>query len=101
MKINTTLHLKDFKGEDIIGEDKKPVEARMIIANAINAENQEHPLTSEKKNQAFQIGIKLYSGNEIDFTVDQLAFIKERVGFFYTPLIYGRICELLEGKVSK
>lgn len=97
MKINTTFPILDFKGEKIIGEDKQPVEAVTIIANAIVAENQEHPLTAEKKNQAFQIGIKLYT-KEPDFTVDQLALIKERVGFFFNPLIYGRICEILENK---
>lgn len=95
MKINILSHLLDFKGEEILDDDKKAVEARTIIANAIVMENQEHPLTAEVKNKAFQIGLKLYS-KEPDFTVDQLAFIKERVGFFYNALIYGRISELLE-----
>lgn len=101
MLIKIASHLLDFNGKEIFGEDKQPVEARTLIANAIVSENNEHILTAKKKNQAFQIGLKLYSGKEVDFTVDQLAFIKERVGFFYNALIYGRICELLEGKVAE
>lgn len=97
MKIDVSSHLLDFKGEEILDDDKKSIEARTIIANALVSENNEHILTVEEKNKAFQIGLKLFS-KEPDFTVDQLAFIKERVGFFYNALVYGRICELIEGK---
>jgi len=100
MKINVNSHLLNFEGKEILGDDKLPVEAKSIIANAIVAESQEHLLTGEVKSKAFQIGIKLYS-KEPDFTVDQLAFIKERVGFFYNALIYGRICELLENNSTE
>ena len=99
MKINIATILKNFKGEDLIDEQtKKPIIARDIIAIAINSETQEHRMTPEKKNQAFQIGIKLYAHDEVDFTVEQAAFIKERVAIFYSPLIVGRINELFEKK---
>ncbi len=97
MKLDLTKKLLDFKGEEIKTEKQEPIEARTIIANALVTESQEHPMTAEKKNQAFQIGMKLYS-KEPDFTVDQLAFMKEQVGFFYSALVYGRVCEILEGK---
>jgi hypothetical protein len=97
MKINIATALKDFEGKNILNnETKKPIIARDIIAVAINTEDQQNRLTPEKKNQAFQIGIKLYGHDEVDFTVEQAAFIKERVGIFYSPLITGRINELFE-----
>jgi len=99
MKILISSYIKNFKGEDMLDEvTKKPVEARSIIATAMVAENNENKLTPEKKNQAFQIGIKLYAHDEIDLTIEQMAFIKERVGIFYGALVYGRISELFDGK---
>ena len=99
MKINVLSHIKTFKGEDLLDETtKKPIEIRDIIANAIVTEDQEHRLTSEKKTQAFQIGIKLWSGKEVDFTIEQMAFIKERVGYFFNALVFGRISELFDKK---
>ena len=98
MKINTNIVIKDFNNKPIKNEKGKEIIIRDIIAVALNMEDNDHRLTAEKKNQAFQIGIKLYEKNEVDLTVDQAAFIKERVGIFYSPLIYGRICELLETK---
>ena len=98
MKIITTEVIKDFKGEPIKNEKGQEVTARDIISIVLNMEDNDHRLTAEKKNQAFQIGIKLWQDKEIDLTVEQAAFIKERVGYFYSPIIYGRICELIEGK---
>jgi len=97
MKIDLNAKLLNFKEEEIKDEKGEAIEARTIIANALVAEDREHPLTAEKKNEAFQIGLKLYS-KEPDFTVNQLAFMKERVGLFYNALIYGRICEIIEKK---
>lgn len=101
MKINVKRHLLNFEGKDILDDKNKPVEARTVIANALVSEDQDHRLTGEKKTQAFQIGLKLWGDKEVDLTVDQLAFIKERVGIFHNALIFGRICELLEGKTEE
>ena len=99
MKINVRSHIKNFKGEDLLNEEtKKPVEARDIISQALIFEDREHILTAEKKNQAFQIGIKLWQHDEIDLTVEQMAFIKERVGIYFNPIIFGRITELFDKK---
>ena len=99
MRINVIQTIKDFKGEDIINEKKEPITFRDVASAAINTEDNEHRMTAEKKNLAFQIGLKLWSGKEAELTVDQAAFIKERVGLFYTPVVYGRVCEML-GDVS-
>ncbi len=100
MKINTNVDILSFDGKPITDADKKPIKARDIISNAINTEDQEHRLTAEVKNKAFQIGLKIWKNDEADLTVDQMALIKERVGFYYSPLIYGRICELLGEKTE-
>lgn len=98
MRIDVTQAIKDFKNEPVLNENKEPVTFRDIASVAINTEDNEHRMTAEKKNQAFQIGIKLWSDKEVDLTVDQAALIKERVGLFYSPAVYGRVCEMLEGE---
>ena len=105
MKIDTTKVLKNLEGnemksvEENIGEDgqtkiiQKPLILRNAISSVLNMENQEHRLTAEKKNQAFQIMQKLWSGNgkEIDLTIPQKAFIIERSLIFYPPMTAGVI----------
>ena len=55
----------------------------------------DHPLTAEKKLYAFQVGVKIFSKKlpEYDLTIGQVSFIKERIGLFYGPVIYGRFLE--------
>jgi len=99
MKIKIDQPIKDFNGKALeAGEkDKTPVTFRPVIENALSAQSGEHPLTSEKKLYAFQIGVRLFSKKlaEYDLTVEQIAFLKERIGLFYNPVVYGRFLELI------
>lgn len=100
MKINIDQSIKNFDGQPLVevkGKDKTEIKFRTIIQNALNAEDNDHRLTAEKKVFAFQIGMKI-SGKkmrEYDLTVKQVSFLKERIGIFYGPIIYGRFCELI------
>jgi len=52
----------------------------------------------EKKQEAFQIGVKLFGGkkrSEYDLTTDQVKFLKDRIGLIYGPVAYGRFLELI------
>ena len=99
MKIKIDQPIKDFNGKVLDSGDKEktPVTFRPIIENALNSHSEQHPLTSEKKLYAFQIGVRLFSKKlaEYDLTVEQIAFLKERIGLFYTPVVYGRFLELI------
>jgi hypothetical protein len=105
MKIKIDQSIKNFDGHVIeIGEKEKTVFTfRTVIENTLNSQSESHPLTSEKKLQAFQIGVKLFSKKlpEYDLTVDQISFIKERIGLFYGPVIYGRFLELIGDEAVK
>jgi hypothetical protein len=78
-------------------KDKTVFTFRKVIENVLNSQVESAPLTSEKKLYAFQIGIKLFGKRlpEYELTVDQVQFIKERIGLFYGPVIYGRFLELI------
>ena len=104
MKIDVTQILKDYGGKPVLagarGKKEKKLSFRDVVSTAINATPQPpaKPMTAEAKNKAYQISIKVWSKKRIDLTVDQRAFIKERVGDVYNPLVYGRVCDILEGK---
>lgn len=99
MKIRIDEPIKNFDGTNIEmpDKDKTVFTFRKVIETVINSQSETAPLTSEKKLYAFQIGMKLFSRKipEYDLTVDQVQFIKERIGLFYGPVIYGRFLELI------
>lgn len=108
IKVNeaiTNLENKKIESIGVNGQIEKDLEGnpiyvtfRSIIANALNSFQQDKPLSAEQKNKSWQIMKKLYDGDEVDLTVDDCAFIKERVGLIYTPLIFGRVSDLFETK---
>lgn len=113
MKIDGTQVLKDYEGKPILVDrerdkdgkrgKRKKLTLRDVISTAINANPAPpaKPMAAETKNKAYQLSVKIWSKKEVDLTVDQLAFVKERVGDVYTPLVYGRVCDILEGKGKK
>jgi len=105
MKIKIDQPVLDFGGKAIVVSDADKTEFtfRMAIETAINFQSNENTLTSEKKLKAFQIGVRLNQKKlaEYDLTVDQIAFIKERIGIIYSPVIYGRFLELIGDEAVK
>ncbi len=102
MKLNIDQSIMDFSGNEIQVEGKI-LNFRTIIETTLNSHSEQYPLTSEKKLQAFQIGVKLFSKklDEYTLTIDQVSFIKERIGLFYGPVIYGRFLELIGDETVK
>lgn len=105
MRINVLQSIKDYENKDILKKENEPFTARDAFANALASikvdpkTREQEQLTSEVRNKIYQINLKLYTSNEPDFTVTELAFIKERaeIGYGNNPLVYGRIVEILEG----
>ena len=85
------------------GTKKKPLVLRSVISFAINLLSAPgaKQMTAEEKNKAYQLSVKVWSKKEVNFTVDQLALIKKRVGEVYNPLVYGRVCDILEGNSNE
>ena len=103
MKIKIDQYVTNFNGDPIDLPDKGSLTFRTVIENALNAHDDKSVLTAEKKLAAFQIGVKLFSKKlaEYDLTIDQVSFLKERIGLFYGPVVYGRFLELIGDEVVK
>lgn len=110
MKIDVTQVIKNLKGEDMFmlsqeidknGQSKRkrsPMVFREAVTNLLNTETQQHLLTAEDKNKAFQIMKKIWDSKVVDLTVDDRAFIKKKAFLFYPPMTAGVISEALEEK---
>ncbi len=102
MKIKIRASVLDYEGKEILVPEKeggeKPLTFFEVFINSLNGQTpNEAPLTAEKKNQIYQISKKIYSSNEPNFTTEQLTLIKERVGKSYAPMIYGKVCDVIDG----
>ena len=108
MKIDVTQVLKDYENKPIfrsetnergrIVQSKEKLTLRWVISTAVNTSTQGKPMTAEQKNKAYQISLKVWKDKEVNLTVDDLAFIKKQVGEIYTPLVFGRVSDIFEGK---
>ena len=108
MKIDVLQALLNYEGKEMKTVDEsgktRPLTVRLIISAALNGTLRVNggtvPLTAEDKAKIYQLCSKLYSNKEVDFTVEDMAFIKKRAGDVaeITPLMCGKLNELFEKK---
>lgn len=98
MTINTNAVLLNYKNEPIIqkdGVEEKELTVKEALTTSLNSTGPGEILTADKKNKIFQLSLKIHANDQLELTVDDAAFIKERVGIIYSAIVYGRICEIL------
>lgn len=95
MRINVTQTITGYEGEEL-KEGEKAITYRAVFYQALNAQLPDETLTAEQKAQIYQLTTKLFKSNDVNIGVTEAALIKERVGKAYGPLIYGRVCDLLD-----
>ena len=111
MKINIRQVLKNYQGKKLQSGGEGDIKLKdLTVRDALNEvingveltpQGQQMPLTAEKKGRIYQLSTKLWSVKKnIDLSVEEAAFIKERAGQVVNinPLVYGRVCDLLERK---
>src|SRR5829696_4762646 len=94
MKINVRQQILDYRGEPIEEGENKTL--RDFVAIALNNSTGAEVLTGEQKAKAYQITTKLYQKNKVELTLDERAFVKERVEKILPALHAGRIVDALE-----
>lgn len=98
MRINTELNVLDYEGNPVLEKNsQEPITIKDVFLTSLNATLGNEMIPAETKNRIYQISIKIYDKKEADFTPEQLTLIKERVGLIYSPMIYGYICEIIDG----
>ena len=98
MKLLIKEKVLDYEGKEIVGkEGDTPLTYFDVFATALSANMPGEVLTAEEKSRIYQCATKLFASKEPDFTVEQLSLIKERVGKVYNALVFGRVCDFIDG----
>lgn len=107
MKLRHTDVVLDWEGQParqlVGGTTDEPkyedITFRSLIISSLNNMRQGEQPNGSMLEKAYLISSRLYrSGDEIELTVDEAAFIKERASTHLLPLFYGRLCDWLEQK---
>ena len=121
MRVNIKQILKDYQGRDMKSVDDETVkkngketvvrkERDLLLRDAINlavngiilnTQGQALPSKPEDKGRIYQLSNKIYGAKkDVQFTAEEVTFIKKRAKEVsnITPLVCGRICDILEGK---
>src|SRR5829696_4276773 len=98
MKIDVRQQISDYRGKPIEEGENKTL--RDFVAIALNNATGAEVLTGEQKAKAYQITTKLYQKNKVELTLDERAFVKERVEKILPALHAGRIVDVLEERAS-
>lgn len=92
MKIKLNEHITDFAGEPIEGLSVGDA----IINSLMTMLKGEENMDGKAKFELFALASKLHGKEEVDLSLDEAAKIKDRVGRIYTPLIVGRLWNVLD-----
>jgi hypothetical protein len=106
MNIDVSQPLIDYAGNPVVEQqrdqgiligDPRTVTLRDIILTAVEWQPPDEPANEADKLMAFKIGCKMYSDDKVNFTIDELHFIKRRSGTcgITSGLAHGRIMEAL------
>lgn len=102
MNINVLTPITDYEGKAVKmkdGKDKpeRDLTFRDVVNIALSNNLRDEIQTGEDKSKTFQIGLKLWKGKSVDFTVSELEFIRVRAEKILDALSYGRVVEIIEG----
>jgi len=81
-----------------MASEEEKVTFRSMCIMALNTVADEERMGAEAKAKCYQLSLKFFKkGKEVDLTVDEATFIKERAGKILSALAYGRLCDWIEG----
>ena len=95
MKIKMNQAIADLTGKPI-KDGEKNLSLGTICANALMLGHaEEKGVTAKEKLHRYDLGLKVYKDEEIDLTDNDIAMLNKVIALAYSPLIYGRVVEML------
>lgn len=96
MKINVTSVLKSFPGDELKDAKGEPMTFRSVFGTVLGTMRDGEEIDGDKKYQMYNIGVKIYATDEVQLKPEEAVILKERVAVFYSPVVYGQVCDLLD-----
>ena len=117
MRINVKQHILDYEGKPlmakktnsdgspVLDENHRPIQEPETMRNylvlALNnkARTETEPIGTEESARRYQLSTKLFAQNEVELTSKEIVLLQDRIdAIFDSPLIVGRIGDILEGR---
>lgn len=96
MKVKVTETLLDYTGKPLKGDNDKDLTYRDVFLIALNGSLPGEQTLKEEKAVTFSLSKKVAESDEVEIPTLDAARIIERVNVMYpSPLVYGRVCEIL------
>jgi hypothetical protein len=94
MKFDTTIELKNLKGEPLIDGNDKVIVFKNILTTALLTSKQGQ--TPQQKIDNWNLAQTIYNNDEVDLSAEQIVTIKELIVLaFDEPIIAGQVLEIL------
>jgi hypothetical protein len=101
MKVDVTQNIKNLNDTFVIDVmTKEPVTLRDVLITSVTMDVKNQPKSGPDKLKCYQFGIKLQESDTVELTTDDIVFLKQEVAKVQGTLIYGRVCDILEGRLS-
>jgi len=96
MKLCLDNPVLDLRGEPITKNDQD-WSIKEAISDALMQQYDTEKLTGDMKLARYSLAMEIYKSNgEISLKAEQIVMIKEVSCLAYMPMIYGRICDLVD-----
>lgn len=96
-RVDWSLKLKDPKGAFIQDENKQPVTLGEFVCMILySLQESDAKMNGEEKYKIYKLGKKISDNPKSEFSVEELAIIKEHVGRKATTFLVGEIYDIIE-----
>lgn len=97
MKLDMNKPILDLHGDPIKNEEQD-WSMKEAISDALLRQYDSETLTGEAKIMRYSLALEIFNSNgTIDLKAEQIVTIKEVACLAYAPLVYGRICDAIDG----
>ena len=102
MKVDLNKPILDLLGDPvkisvIKGKSEEVWTIKRAVCDALMQQYQAEITTGDQKLARYSLALKIHESNgEIDLKAEQIVLMKEVANLAYAPLVYGRICEMLD-----
>ena len=100
MLVDINQTIKGWDGESDLIEQGSPLTLADVFLLVVNSQDEGERLSPQEKRRLFSLGVRIAtaqaSGGLADLSIEDAAVLLDRAGRFFIPLVYGRVCEILD-----